>query len=687
MLRLRTILLCNNLYVVILCLTLLYALIITKIISYESNYVSGDICLNAVLNKYREDGDKLNIEIKRDELIVGTYYFNSLDAKNKLLKDLEYGSRLSVCGELKEPLNNTIPNTFNYKEHLYNKKIYFQMNVSSIEVLDDAKGLNILLNTFKNRADDIDSKGYIKTFILGDINDIDYEVYKGYQKNGVTHLFSISGMHISLFAMSILFILKKFKVSEIKRYLIVSIILFIYVFLTGFASAIQRAFLMFLLLSINKIFYLEIDAKNILLLTVSILILLDPFIIYNLGFQYSVMTTFGIIHNTDYLNKGNYFMKLLKVSIIAFLYSIPISWLNFYEVNLFSVFINLIIVPIVSYIIYPLALITFIMPIFYNLFLITINILEILNRFFGNINIFYLILPKVSLIVIILFYMFLIMAKTKKSYWIFILLIVCIFKLKPLFNSSAEIYYFDVGQGSSSLIIYPYQKFIVMIDTGGVITYKKEEWMIKNKEYQLSDNIVTFLKSKGINKLDLLILSHGDQDHVGETQNIMKNITVKKLWLNMNELNNNEIDIVNSGIDYIQSNCYKNILNLNEGNYTNENDNSQITYLEVYNYKLLFMGDVSKTVEKDHMNKFGKVNFLLLGHHGSKTSSDYDFLKAVNPEISIITSGRNNRYNHPSIETIESLEKLNLDYYNTQDSGTIFIKINSKAHTIIEYKP
>ena len=103
----------------------------------------------------------------------------------------------------------------------------------------------------------------------------------------------------------------------------------------------------------------------------------------------------------------------------------------------------------------------------------------------------------------------------------------------------------------------------------------------------------------------------------------------------------------------------------------------------------LIMGDAPKSVEQDVIKRYNylKTDVLKVGHHGSNTSSDYVFLKELKPKMAIISAGRNNRYNHPSIETIETLDKLRIKYYNTQNSGTIIFQFNERLNNLTFCKP
>jgi len=168
-----------------------------------------------------------------------------------------------------------------------------------------------------------------------------------------------------------------------KKTIIISFILFFFAFLTNFSSSILRATLFYIILSLKKIYKLNIHDLKLLLIVAFILIIFNPFIIYDIGFIYSFIITGGIILNKKYIT-GNYFQQLFKLSIITFLYSLPITIYLNYEINLLSVFANMIFVPFVSIIFYPTVLVTFLIP-YLSFFLnILIIIIEFLNEIIVN---------------------------------------------------------------------------------------------------------------------------------------------------------------------------------------------------------------------------------------------------------------------------------------------------------------
>ena len=409
-----------------------------------------------------------------------------------------------------------------------------------------------------------------------------------------------------------------------------------------------------------------------------IILIINPFMIYDLGFIYSFLICFGIFYYHDFI-KGNYFTKLFKLSLITFLFSLPITALINYEINLSSILINIILVPWISLIVYPLAIISFIFPLLNSVFTLCINITTFLNMTMKYLSII-INIPKISIVLIILFYVILLVRK--KKFYKYLILLILIPKLIVQLDKNYYVYFFDVGQGDSALLVSPYQKEVIMIDTGGKVTYEKEKWQISSKNYNISDGVIKFLKSIGVTKIDYLVLSHGDQDHAGDAENIINHIKVSNLVLNIGSINEIEKKIMTKNIN-ITNNYnlkYFNIINLNNETKDNENDNSIVNYISFLNYQFLFMGDAPKSIEEKILKKYNlkNIDVIKIGHHGSKTSTNKDFIDKIKPQYSIISVGRLNRYNHPHEETLKNLKNSNI--LRTDLDGTIIMKIKNKIN-------
>lgn len=664
----------------------------TIVIQYESIYSGDETSISGSIMSYSINGNKLKMNIKDKEEVIATYYIKTEEELVYLKENIGIGKTITVNGTLNEPINNTIPNTFNYKKYLYNNKIYYLFDVHSYNIQNDNNLLDRAKDYLIKRAYNSKNSEYLLVLVLGDKALISSDEYNTYQNNGTSHLLAVSGSHITVILLVLSFFLKKLK--EVPKLIIISLILLFFAFVTNNASAVNRAIYFFIINRINKLGNLKLSNIQVLFITAFILLLLDPFTIYDLGFIYSFCISLGIMYYSDKLN-GNLLIATLKVSIIAFLFSLPISSYINYEVNLSSILINLIFVPWISYIVFPISIITFIFPIFNLILSILLSITNVLNNIGKFISIF-INVPKMPLVVAIILFILLLLAKNNKKYLYVILIILGLIKLSPLINSSYEVYFLDINQGDSAIIITPHKRDVVMIDTGGKITYEVEDWKKGNKSYNLSDNTIKFLKSKGITTIDYLITTHGDYDHLGEVQNIVNKLNVKNVIFNNDSYNTLELELIDvlndKNIKYYQNIKTLNITNntiyfLNDYLYDNENDNSNVLYLSIYDKKFLFMGDAGINVEEDLINKYNLENITVLkvGHHGSKTSSSKNFIDYVNPLISVISVGRNNRYNHPSTDVLANLS--NRIIYRTDIDGTIKFNIKKNKFDIKTYEP
>ena len=684
MLRLRKILLCNYLYLVLLILIIILTILRINLkpkLFYDNKYYE----VIGTIENINIDGNKLILDIKSREELIGTYYFKNIKEKNKF--NLLLGDKVKIKGEIISPNIPTNDNVFNYNKYLRNKSIYHLIKIDCINKLSSNdkfyyKVKNKIIDRMNNNA-------YLYTFIIGDKSLINDEVKSSYQVNGISHLFAISGMHISLLSSIILVILSKLKVRENYKYLIVTIFLVLYLFLTGLSPSIIRGVLFFIVFSYNKLYYFYISPINLFILVLCITLCINPFYIYEVSFLYSFLISLALLLSINYLSTGNYLIRLLKVSTISFLVSIPISLYNFYEINILGIIYNLFFVPLVSLIIFPLSLITFLCPYFEPIFNFMISILEKLSLLLSNINIGRFVFIKLNFFIYIIYLLlvFIIIYFINKSKYKFILIIFFLLIIHYNIPSLINNYYvemLDVGQGDSIFMRVGNKN--ILIDTGGIEKYE-EYWQRKRKNYSIAKSIIIpHLKSMGVHKIDYLITSHGDFDHMGEAINLVNNFKVEKVILNCgayNDLENELIKILDKK-RILHYSCIKE-LNIDKNKfyflqtkeYDNENDNSNVIYADINSYKFLFMGDASVTTEKEVMSIYNlpDIDVLKVGHHGSRTSSSEEFIDEVNPKYSIISVGKNNRYGHPNKEVLNNLK--NSKIYRTDQEGSIIFKIQN----------
>lgn len=665
--KLKMILQSRYIFKILTILILIITIIYTKYYPFKSVFNTNDTEFIGIVEDYIIKDNQIKISLKSKERIIVTYKYTG-----KVFNNLSYGDKIKVTGVLKEPSTNNIFNNFNYKKYLYNKKIYYIIEASKIDKIQNNNNhIYTIKNLLYTRINSLKSSNYIKALLFGD-NKLDKEIKTSYQINGISHLFSVSGFHINFITSIIYFYLDRVTYNKKIKYITVDIFLVLYLLLCN-TTSLLRCTVMNILLSINHLLKLDIKKIDIVLLTLILCIIINPFIIYDIGFIYSYTISFFLILYKNKYKTNNKLLKIIYISLISFLVSLPINIYTSYEINFLSIILNIIIVPIVSLILLPLSLLTLIFPILDNILYLITSILEKISLYTSNINIFKQVLSKPSIILIIIYYLVIILILSKNKHYYLILILLIFHKTIPLYNSNLEVVMFDVGEADSMLISTPSKKVNILIDTGRGIDI---------------NNIIIYLKSIGISKLNYLIITHGDEDHIGGALYLIDNFKVDNVILNKGDYTELEVELIihlkNKNIKYTNNinkipllGSYMYLLNTKK--FSNENDNSIVTYFEYQKYKFLFMGDSSSKTEEYLINNYNLTNisFLKVGHHGSNTSSSPLFINKITPKVSLISVGRNNFYHHPNKEVLTNLS--NSVIYRTDINKSIKIKINNKV--------
>lgn len=639
--------------------------------NHSSIYIDGYNEIKGTIDNIKYNESIINITLKSKENILVKYY----DSIN-----LKVGDIVLVKGIIKEPNSSKVFNLFSYKKYLLSKKIYKVIEASSIDKIDENKSiLYKIKNTLIKRLNDT-SNGYLNTLILGD-NRVDNKIYESYQINGVVHLFSISGMHINLFSLILLKILNKIFKDRRISYILTIIFLLNYMFIINTPSII-RSVLLFTFIYLFKIFNIKIKTINILILIFYIMLLINPNYIYDIGFKYSFLISFVLIRYSYIYNKKNYIFKLFLISFISILISFPITINNNFYINILSPICNLFFVPFISFIIFPMSLLVFIFPILNPILLFLIDILEYISLLFSKYSLI-LNFSYMNIYMIIIYYLivFSLLRNIKKIKIISLIIFLLFHYNIHLFNHTNSITMIDVGQGDCFLIELKNSE-VILVDTGG------------NRYYDLATNtIIPYLNSLGIRKIDKLILTHGDYDHIGSAMSLINSFNVKSIYMNKgndNELEKKIIDLANSKninvnkINRLKMNISGNIFYFLNNINIEENKDSLIMYVNLNNYGILFMGDSTKEEELELLNNYElDVDILKIGHHGSNTSTSDIFINSLKPRYALVSVGLNNRYNHPSKSVIDILDDNNVNTYYSSIDGSVklILKDNITIYT------
>lgn len=672
--QLKTLLQSKKLYIILFIFISVYVFIFVYLKTYESKYNIDTRYIEGTVKSVKIDDKKFSITVKGKENIICNYYFKDKDINI----DNIIGSKIKIKGKIKETKNNTIENNFNYKKYLYNKKIFYTFTIEDFSYKKSNNIFYIIKNKLnKSLSKDTKIYEYLNLFILGNKVYLDSDMYDNYLSNGVVHLFAISGMHISLITGVLDKVLK-----VRKRRIFITSFLWLYSFLVSFTISILRSVIFYSLKYLLDILDIKISNKKILFIDAFILLLINPFNIKDVGFLYSFSCLISIFYFCN--NTNNYIKDLLNVSLVTFIFTLPITSDINYEINLLSIINNLIFIPLVTFIIYPLSIITYFIPIFSNIYGFLINIMEFINTSLSNIKLFIICIPKLSIVVWFIYYLIIIKLNSIKKWYIFLFIFVLLINIYLKLDNNSYVYFIDVSQGDSSII--KLKDKVILIDSGGLV----------NNDYNVSSGTVKLLKSKGIKTINYYLITHGDYDHMGDSIYLINHLNIKEVIFNKDKYNNLEEYLIKyldkkkikytSDLDKIDiSNGELKIFM--DNSFDNENDNSNIVYLKLFNKKFLFMGDSSIKRENEFISSFdiSNIDVLKVGHHGSNTSSSQEFINTIKPKYSIISVGKNNLYGHPKKEVLDILN--NSIILRTDTNGSIKFKINNNKFEVSTCTP
>lgn len=472
-----------------------------------------------VKQKSKINNTKLNVYIKK-KLI-----------KNKT--DLKYGNKIKVTGEYKEPEVARNYKGFDYKKNLRTKKIYGSITIqNSFEVISCNNG-NIIMRWLKgfsiklkeNLSKLLNEKelGIVKGVVLGDTSDLDEDIKENFTNSSLSHMLAVSGAHVSYVIMTVSLIFQSKNFGKKTTKIITMLVLIIFMIITNMSPSVTRAVICMIINIFAGLIYKRPDTINALAISIIFTLILNPFSLFNIGLQLSYAGTIGIICFSKLIeakpkNKiKKYIYDSIIVSTSANLVSFPLMAYYFNTISLNFIISNLVVSPVLGLIII-LGIITLLAStisinlakIVASLLKISVNLIIKMTEIISNLPIKNILVVTPSIILIAIFYIFLFYAifnfeKIKKNWKKFLSITICfclvvnLIKLEP---KNFTIYFVDVGQGDCTLIVTKENKKI-LIDGGG------------NSNTDVGKNIlVPYLLDRGILKLDYIIISHFDFDHV-----------------------------------------------------------------------------------------------------------------------------------------------------------------------------
>ncbi|MCU9613942.1 DNA internalization-related competence protein ComEC/Rec2 [Caldibacillus lycopersici] len=676
------------------------------------------------------DGNKMsaNVNINGRKIAV-SYWLNSKTEKDHLRTISYPGVICSVNGNYEIPSQQRNPNAFNYRQFLLTEKIYYTMTIHEMKECHIGKRtfLDYLLIIRENSIAEVNRvfpthiAPFINALLFGEDRGMEEEDQAAYQSLGLSHLLAISGLHVSILSVSLFFLLLRFGFTKEFARNFLLFVLPLYAVFAGMSPSVNRAVFMswcVLFLSKWKDTFLPIDALGFSFL---FFILRNPAIIYHVGFQLSYLVTACLLLSSAILKKhARYLTSSVLIALLAQLASLPVILFHFYEFSLVSCLMNIIFVPLYSFIILPLCIVMFIiiliMPslidFFANLLMKIVELANSITNWISHFDLFTITLGKPPVFLFIFyFFTIIVLFFVIEKYWLqkkgllFLLLFTpIIFQLLFVkWSPFGEVTFIDVGQGDSILIRLPFNQGNYLIDTGGNISYTQEEWEEQANPYDPGEKIVLpLLKSRGITHLDKLILTHGDMDHIGSAKTIIEKLPIKQLLVGdtihkkafeleiiaLANKKNIEVIHVYEGLKWAKGKYDFHILAprlMDEA----DNDASIVIYAIVAGKRWLFTGDLEEAGEKQLIEKYPqlRVDILKVGHHGSNTSTTAPFLSKIKPKAAIISVGERNRYGHPHQEILDRLQENTIDIYRTDKNGAVsysFFLNKGRFSTVID---
>lgn len=645
---------------------------------------------------------------------------------------LKYGDKIELVGNFKLAQERRNPGGFDYRFYLKTKKIYGIVTTKNTKSLKE-NNVNIIsmianktANVIKNQSKKLleNKKACLLIgLLIGDTDEIDEETKEDFRNSNLTHMLAVSGLHVSYVLLAVNYIITKVKIHKKLSKIIVMLLILFFILVTGATPSVLRAGTMTIYLILGGIFYRRISVFSSLNLSLLVIIIMNPYCLFDVGLQLSYAGTIGIVYlypiiKEKIYNKANSILITISANIVI----IPIMMYNFNIISLTFFISNLLAGPIIGIIIilgFSIIIISLIFFPIANIFSKILNLLIILflntakacaNLPFSKI---FIITPTLKFI--FLYYCLLVFIiikeriqirisiKLKNKVIAILIILVIINPIKYFSNikqSNLKIYFVDVGQGDSTCIVTPKNK-VILIDGGG---------NSKDENYDIGkQTLLPYLLDKKINKIDYCIVSHFDSDHCGGLMYILKNLKVKNIIIGKQyeEYENYKefikiakdkkinIRVVGAGEKItIEKNLYIDILwPINREKMVIQNainNNSLVFKLRYINFSMLFTGDIEEIAEKEILDKykenteFLKSTILKVAHHGSKTSSTKEFINIVKPKYAVIGVGKDNKFGHPSNVTIENLKTINTEIYRTDEMGEISINVNIRGNINIE---
>ncbi len=621
------------------------------------------------------------------------------------------GETWSLSAKLKRPYSFMNPGGFDYETWMMRQRIkatgYVKKSKSN-QMLKESNGHFMqrlrykLSQEIKNKIDK-PLLGLVLALSLGDRSQLDLNQWRILTNTGTNHLIAISGLHLGLIAGLIYFLTRTiwrqfyFATQFIPAPIIASILAFVgaffYAALAGFSLPTQRALIMIAVFLLGLLSSRRLLVSNVVCIAVVLILLLDPFSMLAADFWLSFTAVILILYITRYRNSNQHpLRRWLRLQCLLSLALSPFLIFWFKQFPLYSMFANLFAIPLIGFIVVPLVLLAMILLLpfprsaefIYDFVDKVSNLhwscLEFLSQQYNAI-IPIAIFHKSSLFLAIIGIVILLMPKGLPGRWLgMVFVLPLLFPIKTnLKPGEFKFSLLDVGQGLSAVIQTRHNTLVY--DTGARFS----------ERFNIGDAVIKpYLREKGITRLSMLIVSHGDNDHIGGAYTIIEQFKIDKILSSVPEkLPASYAERCHAGQKWLWDGVEFEVLHPSiESDFTGNNA-SCVLKISSQQGSVLLTGDIEQAAEESLINNMPeqiKADILLAPHHGSKTSSSNGFITTIAPKYAVISAGYRNRFGFPKQDIMSRYEAHGVETLVTYMAGEISMKFSTVGLKIEQFR-
>lgn len=638
------------------------------------------------------NGDSLSFRGKSDGRIFQVYYKLQSEEEKEAFQALTDLHEIGLEGKLSEPEGKRNFGGFDYQAYLKTQGIYQTLNIKKIQSLQKVGSWDIGENLSSLRRKAVvwikthfpdPMRNYMTGLLLGHLDTDFEEMNELYSSLGIIHLFALSGMQVGFFMDGFKKLLLRLGLTQEKLKWLTYPFSLIYAGLTGFSASVIRSLLQKLLAQHG------VKGLDNFSLTVLVLFIIMPNFFLTAGGVLSCAYAFILTMTSK---EGEGLKVIARESLVISLGILPILSFYFAEFQPWSILLTFVFSFLFDLVFLPLLSILFALSFLYPVIQLNFifewleGIIRLVSQVasrplvFGQPNAWLLILLLISLALVYD------LRKNIKRLAVLSLLITGLFFLTkyPLEN---EITMLDVGQGES-IFLRDVTGKTIFIDVGGKVESDKkiEKWQEKMTTSNAQRSLIPYLKSRGVAKIDQLILTNTDKEHVGDLLEVTKAFHVGEILVSKGSLRQKEfvaklqatqtkVRSVTAGEKLSIFGSQLEVLSpskIGDGNH----EDSLVLYGKLLDKNFLFTGNLQEKGEKDLLRQYPdlEVDVLKASQHGSKKSSSSAFLEQLKPEMTLISVGKSNRMKLPHQETLTRLEGINSKVYRTDQQGAIRFK-------------